>query len=208
MSKIPPSQRRLERLEAVLELIKALVAKNPNQDTFYVHSQFFYNHTPLLQDYAIYEKIFKEIAERSNGHVNILSQSMDITIQYVIQVYDTNTLNKCYLEIQSELQNKKYQFTLDTKSRKGYLFISNNKENKCAFSKNSFRYNLLIYLAKNNHFKTTEKLADHFKVSNLKIRKTIDDIRARINKQLHIPRESIFENEENQGYKIDNIQII
>jgi hypothetical protein len=124
-----------------------------------------------------------------------------------IIVDDDKKLNKYLEKIEKKLNEKedeKYKFILDDESK---LFLQNSDIPPYKMEKGALRLKLLTYLAKEKKFIQTKDLATLFKVTEIIIRKTVNEIRTEVEIKLKVPKKSIIKNSPSVGYKVDNVKL-
>ncbi len=209
----------LNRIILIVHIILRYIQKHPDEETFYIDVGDFAVKSTLLKDRDGVEIAFKRIHNETNEttsikynfvetrHTQTASGGDEIGGYENIKVHvdDPNKLDSYYYELLKELK-KTYSFILDTTGK----LSEKSGDPKLSFQmkKKGLRYTILHFLITTNDFVETKNIAIKFDITKDEVRKTINDTKAIISRNLKVPLDAIFKNDlSGSGYKITNITL-
>lgn len=209
--------RPLERISKILDFIEVSYKSNPDKETFLFGSGKMGSFNKLLEDGDLLEMAFKKIVDETKGNIKIefragIPINMTVGDDYLhselmiwFYVENQNKFREYQNLINQQIQKSGsvIRFILDAKD---FFYQEDHYDKRHHFKPGSLRYRLIRFLAVRKDFVTTQDLSIEMKASADDVRGAIEEVRTIVARKMHLPRESIFENNlDGTGYRVTNI---
>ncbi|HEY1041129.1 MAG TPA: hypothetical protein VGE63_00180 [Candidatus Paceibacterota bacterium] len=210
------SHKPLERIKKILDFLKEQIEQNPDVEAFTLGSGQLSNFHALLQNSELVQFSFDQIREESKENIKIefrqspsgITTVTDGTVHEVMvwfYVADNSKFKEYRNEIARKLEREMSarNFILDSDG----FFYPEGVDKKHQLEKDSDRYQLLYFLAKEKEYVATKEISEKLDMPVPRVRKVVDEIRNIVVKKWELPRSVLFESDNVSGYRVTNVNL-
>ncbi len=212
--------KTIARVAKILEFIEAQYRSNPDKETLLLDASKIFRFDPLLDDTDLLKMSFGKIADETNGNIKVELRlgpprrgdttdpshvNYDLYVWFYVEDQNKFKEYQNSVRLKIERETKAVQFILDSE---GFFYPEGTEpEHRHQLKRNSDRYQLLYFLAKERKYLPTKEIAEKLEVSPLVIRKKVDEIRKIVTDKWSLPREALFESDNTSGYRVTNVTV-
>lgn len=210
--------RSLERIGRILDFIEGQYKSNPTKETFQFAVGKLSSFDPLLEDMDLLKMAFKKIATDTKENIKIeFRQGLPeqntavnlVTHELLLWLYveDQNKFKEYQNSVKKEVEKvgQRIQFVLDSE---GMFYPEGaSQETKHSLKKDSDRFDLLYFLAKEKQYVATKVISDKLDMPVPRVRKAVNEVRNILVRKWALPRGALFESDNVSGYRVTNVTL-
>jgi len=204
------------RKKLALEVILDRAKNNPGQRIFHFSPRAFWDHSPLFDDLHDIKAALKRLSKETEENITVEFEEIKkrdesiatfetyIETTIIVRAEDVAILHQYALGLNQE---ETVNFIL---YRDGRLVRKDDQGGSCyRMHSTGYRLDLLIFLAEEGVYITTEILAKKYDKSKTDIRKAINATRTGVAKTFNVSKKGFIESNkaEGLGYRIMNVKV-